>query len=173
MTDGRLFVSRLAFKLGVIMRDASRRETRSKTIERSLQVTVLDFGRVAVETPYYWAVYYHDGRGPIRARPGHKLVYFRNIDQDPRVPNRRYPVRATDIRRLTKSQFYQMLNDPGSGMIVRTSVGPAPGDPFFERAGRIFPARASAVAQREFSAHVRALLGDEILNARVRVQVDL
>lgn len=166
-TSSRLFVSRLAFRLAVRFRDLAKQEVRSQTVERSLQTRLLDFGRVAVETPFYWAVYYHDGRGPVRARPGHKLVYFRSPDLDPRIPNRRYPVRASEIRRLSKSQFYKLLRNPGSGMIVRDRVGPAPGDPFFTRAGRRFRTDARRVAGRAFQDHVRENLG-ELLNAKVK-----
>lgn len=170
--SGRLFVSRLAFRLGVVMRDRSRKESRSEAISRTLQVENLDFGKVAVETPYYWAVYYHDGRRGIRARPGHKLVYFRNIDQDPRVRGRNYPRRYSEVRRLTKDEFYRMRRDPSSGMIVRDSVGPAPGDPFFKRAGRGMPRKASEIAQREFSGLVRSTLGD-LLKASASLTVNL
>lgn len=170
--SGRLFISRLALRLATSFRDLAREESRSKAISRTLQATVLDFGRVAVETPYYWAVYYHDGRGPIRARPGHKLVYFRNPDDDPRIPNRRYPVRAADIRRLSKTQFYRFLNDPSKGMIVRDSVGPAPGDPFFKRAGRRFKRAGAFLAQRDFSEFVRQTMGD-LLNTQVTARVTI
>lgn len=161
----RLFRARLALRLANQFKDLAAKESRSRSISRTLQTVTLDFGKVAVESPYYWAVYYHDGRGAIRARPGHKLVYFKNPDLDPRIPNRRYPVRATDVRRLTKSQFYRFLRDPSSGMIVRDHVGPAAGDPFFTRAGRKFRRQARDVVGEPFSGYVRECLGDLLRSA--------
>jgi len=166
----RLFRSRLALRLANQFKDLASRESRSDSVARSLVTLQLDFGKVAVESPYYWAVYYHDGRGAIRARPGHKLVYFRSPDLDPRIPNRRYPVRATDIRRLTKQQFYRFLRNPASGMIVRDSVGPAEGDPFFTRAGRKFRRVAARTGSEQFSAYVRECMGD-LMDAQVTVRV--
>lgn len=161
------FVERLSYKLGTLARDAARNAARSDTIGESLFVNRLSVGEVAVESPYYWARWYHDGRGAIRARPGHKLVYFRTIEQDPRIRGRRYPKRPEDVVRLTRAQFYSMLRDPGSGMIVRDSVGPAAGDPFFDRIGRVFPVRAARESQAAFSSFVKDFLGPEILDAKV------
>ncbi len=57
---------------------------------------------------HYWALYVHDGRagfGPLRAQV---LVWFRNPRDDPRHKGTTdYPVRAADIRRLTREEFYE------------------------------------------------------------------
>jgi hypothetical protein len=170
--SSRIFTSRLAFSLATEFRKFAARAAKSETISRTLQLVVLDFGAVAVESPFYWAVYLHDGRRGFRARPGHKLVYFKNIDDDPRVRGRNYPVRATDIRRLSKSEFYRLLRDPSSGMIVRDAVGPAKGDPFFRRAGRLFRRRAGAIASPAFSRYVRECMG-EFLNFQLTRKVTI
>ena len=138
----------------------SRRECKSRSVSASLQLVELQDGSWAVESPFYWAVYYHDGRGPIRAKPGHVLVYFRDIDQDPRVQGRNYPVRASDIKRLTKAQFYAYLKDPSRGMIVRDSVGPAEGDPFFLRAQEALSRQVGPLIEDNLHQAMRDELGE-------------
>lgn len=173
MAEGpRQFTSRLRFQLASAARDSAAKAAKSKTIANSLEVVKLPSGEFVVESPFYWAVYYHDGRGAIRARPGHKLVYFRNPDDDPRIGGaaRNYPKKRSDIRRLTKAQFYRFLRDPNSGMIVRDSVGPSKGDPFFTRGLRNFPARAGRAVVVEVSKFITETLGDEILKAHVKVR---
>ena len=167
------FSARLRQQLALAARDAARKAAKSKTIANSLEVVRLPSGEFVVESPFYWAVYYHDGRGPIHARPGHKLVYFRNPDDDPRIggASRNYPKKRSDIKRLTKAQFYRFLRDPNSGMVVRDSVGPSKGDPFFTRGLRTFPARAGRRIAVEVSTFVRQNLGDEILRAQVKVRL--
>lgn len=155
MTTARIAVGRIAFALGVQFRDIARRESRSKAISKSLEVKNLDFGRVSVSTPFFWANIYHDGRGPVRARRGHKIVYFKNPAQDPRLNGGNYPVRASQVRRLTKSQFYRLLRDKSSGMIVADSAGPWRGDPFFKRAALRMLRVKHPTAKRHFSDHVK------------------
>lgn len=169
MTDGRLFISRLAFSLGEVMRRVAQREVDSEAIGRSLETINLDFGRVAVQTPFYWAPFYHDGRGPVRARPGHKIVFFRKPEDDPRIGfgAKRYPVRAADVRRLTKAEFYRYLRDPAKRMIVADSVGPAAGDPFFDRAAKVLVHRARVLGRQRFGAYVTSELAD-LLKLRER-----
>lgn len=119
-----------------------------------MKITVLDFGLVTVEVPFYWAVYYHDGRGPVRARPGHKIVYFKDPNDDPRINGaaRNYPVRAAQIRRLSKKQFYRFLK---SGKLVAVDkVGSAEAHPFFTEGLRNFKNRISGRPGGHFSSHV-------------------
>lgn len=106
-----------------------------------------------VETPFYWAVYYHDGRGPIRAKPGKFLVFFVDPDDDPRHDGsaRNYPVRFAGRKRLTRQQFYQFLSQ---GKIIAVKrVGPARSHPFFERISgeQIGTRAATPVALRELT----------------------
>lgn len=166
MAEASVFLTQLARRLGVQFRTIARKEVRSEAIERSLQVLDVGIGSVAVETPFYWARYYHDGRGAIQARPGHKLVYFLDPDKDPRILGRKYPVRESDIQPLRKKQFYRFLRDPSRGMVVTDSVGPAPGDPFFVRAERQFKRVAGRTAGVAISAQVREEL-KSLLDLRV------
>jgi hypothetical protein len=160
--SARLFISRLAFKLATAARKQARARVRSQRIAESMELRVLDFGKVAVHVPYYWAVYYHDGRGPIRAKKGHKLVFFKNPDDDPRIngPARNYPKRAADIRRLSARQFYRFLRE---GKIYAVdSVKRARGDPFFTRGLKSFPNKARRIGRRDFSTWMKASLGKDL-----------
>lgn len=168
----RLFISRLAFSLATGFEKFASRAAKSKTISNTLELHVLNFDRVAVESPFYWAQYYHDGRSAFRARKGHKIVYFKDLDKDPRIRGRNYPKRAADIVKLTKKQFYRYLRDPGSGMVVADSVGKTKGDPFFKKAGRLYKKRATDTAGPKFSEFVRACMGD-LMDAKLTRKVIL
>jgi hypothetical protein len=150
----------------------AKKECGSKTVSASLHLIPLSDGSFAVETPYFWAVFYHDGRGPVRAKPGKVLVYFRNPDDDPRIPGRKYPVRASDIKRLTAADFYRFLRDPSRGMIVRKSVGPAKGDPFFVRAQAALTREVGNLVRKELSAIMREEMG-ELMNYVGSVEIPL
>lgn len=113
--------------------------------------------------PYYWARYYHDGRGPIFAKPGRKLVYFRDPKNDPRIATG-YPKTRADIKPLTRQQFYdgvrmnkqmEKLNPDGGPqqyMLIRDDVGPAMGEPFFKLGFAGF----ESIIKREIQAEMKA-----------------
>lgn len=93
----------------------------SRTLRQALKVERTPTGFTLV-VPHYWAQFFHDGRGPVNARPGHKLVFYKNPADDPRISGG-YPVRLSDVRRLTKAEFYR---DWRAGkLIVADRVGPA------------------------------------------------
>lgn len=123
---------------------------------------------VKLTIPHYWAVYYHDGRGPITARRGKFLVYFQSIEDDPRVQGgRSYPERASQIRRLNLSRDeFTRLRKQGK-LVVRRSVGPQRGRPFFAKLEG-FQGRAAPIVRRRFSGHVKAQLAD-VLKATASV----
>jgi hypothetical protein len=97
-------------------------------------------GVASIFIPHYWAVYYHDGRAGFSAAGGRVLVFFADPDDDPRLEGG-YPERATEIRRLTRDEFYDGLAEnerrkadgEGPFMFVVPSVGPAPAHPFFDQ----------------------------------------
>ena len=62
-------------------------------------------GRLRV--PHYWAQWVHDGRGPAPSSlsTGKILVWFRDPKNDPRYPGGLYPVKRSQVRKLTKAQF--------------------------------------------------------------------
>jgi hypothetical protein len=113
-------------------------------------------GRITV--PQYWAVYYHEGRGPVHARAGGLLCFFPDRKDDPRLQGLTGLSRARP-RRLTKTEFYGFLAendflraaDLPPVMIVTESVGPAKGVPFFTQGLRTLPVVASLAMPIGFS----------------------
>lgn len=57
-----------------------------------------------VNVPHFWAIYYHEGR-KIITKDGGYLVWFRNINDDPRLNNGQAPVYRSDVRKLTEGQW--------------------------------------------------------------------
>ncbi len=120
----------------------------SGTLRRALNCRVDALGRdveAILSVPHYWAIYYHDGRGEIRAKEGKVLVWFASIEDDPRVNTTGHPVRITDRQklRLSKAQF-KRLRKAGK-LIVAKRSGPARGKPFYEVL-RGFGGRVSDIA---------------------------
>lgn len=133
----------------------------------------------AIVIPHYWAVYYHDGRGGFAAPEGRFLVYFADADDDPRLDGG-YPVRAQDIVRLTRAQFYDGLArnreraEAGEGpfMFVVRSVGPAGAHPFFDRLAEGAALRMDLFAEFAIDSFVQENLdeeGPQRATARVRL----
>jgi len=145
-----VFKQRLLEQIGRIAVRIARSQIQSETLKDSLFIELRpSTDQVVVGVPHYWAVYYHDGRGPIRAKPGKWLVYFKDPSEDPRI-QRGYPERAADIVRLTREQFYEALNR--DQLIVTKSVGPAEGHPFFTRgmsslSGEVGPVAANMLGE--------------------------
>ncbi len=126
--------------------DLARAACTSRTLRQALRVLKTEDGFV-LNVPHYWAQFFHDGRGVVNARPGHKLVYYKNPAEDPRIAGG-YPVRLSDVRKLTRTEFYRDLR--AGKLIVAERVGPAGpnefmGDALTARAGQIV-AQASAGA---------------------------
>lgn len=160
------------------LRDLSTDPRQALSIRRSLTIQEEPpnaGGAVArVVTPYYWATYYHDGRGPIRAKPGKFLVYFKDPDRDPRhsFSARRYPERVSDIRRLTKAQFYEALAK--GELIVVKRVGPAPAHPFFDVGARgLQTDLAAAAAELLERFTVECLEAEGLLDFELDVTLEL
>lgn len=91
----------------------------SKTLQRAMSVEMgkdvpdLLPSQAALVIPHYWAVYLHDGRGPVWPDRARYIVFFRRIEDDPRVDGgKNYPVRASDIRKLSSSEYnYGLLRN--------------------------------------------------------------
>ena len=79
----------------------------SEQLQAALYSQELSDSRGLIRVPHYWARFIHDGRGPSpgASGTGKILVWFRNPKDDPRLPGGKYPVRRSDIRRLTRGQF--------------------------------------------------------------------
>ena len=159
----RITTARIAFSIAVLAKDIARVATDSQRIKEAMVVKALGFSIAAVEVPFYWAVYYHDGRGSIRARPGHKIVYFKDPDDDPRINGaaRNYPKRAAEIKKLSKRQFYKFL---GEGKLVAVDkVGPAGPHPFFTQGLKgLKTVTDKSGAPGIFSQHIIAEMGDRL-----------
>ena len=111
-----LFSDQLARSLAEDARLRVQKFIRSRTLRQALVVVEDTDGTFRLHVPHYWAIYYHDGRGPVVAAKGHWLVYFKQPSQDPRIAGGR-PERTNQIRRLTKAQFLSALK---AGQIVVT-----------------------------------------------------
>lgn len=163
---------RLIERMLVVMAEHVRRQARlnlltmssdsrqAKALRDDLKISVVadeHEGLGEVFTEYYWALYYHDGRGSIRARPGKFLVFFRDPDDDPRISGtaRDYPRRAAENRRLrlSKAEFRSLLKS--KRLIATKRVGPASAHPFFER--------GYARLQSKFGPTLVRLLSEEFL----------
>jgi len=112
----------------------------SKTLRDALELLVdAQAGEARLFIPHYWAEFYHDGRGSVSPVDARWIVFFTNPADDPRLAGG-YPVRTTDIVRLTKAQWDEGLainaERRATGgppyMIVVPRVGPAGAHPFFE-----------------------------------------
>lgn len=175
--DPLTFKLDLARQMAEQIRERVRRTIESATLQRSLdsRVVVNPDGTIGAEiyVPQYWAVYYHDGRGPVRPVNGKFIVYFQDIEDDPRVSGgRNYPVRAAQIRRLRLDpKEFRRLVEEGK-LVVRSSVGPAKPHPFFEKlAGRAVK-MVQATVNREFRRHAKAALQD-VLRLRGTIRLRL
>lgn len=136
-------------------------------------------GLATIFIPHYWAEFYHDGRSAFEAPGGRFLVYFSDPDDDPRIDGG-YPVRASDVRRLSREDFYNGLainteraeagQDPF--MFVVRSVGPAEGHPFFDALAVGAADRMDQFAEFAIDAFIQENLdeeGPQKSTARVRI----
>ena len=79
----------------------------SEQLQAGLYTQELTDSRGLIRVPHYWARFIHDGRGPSpgASGTGKILVWFRDPKDDPRYPGGIYPVRRSDVKRLTRGQF--------------------------------------------------------------------
>jgi hypothetical protein len=151
---------------------AALRRSLTSRIEETLE------GMLAVlSIPHYWAIYLHDGRGPIEKGPTDGfLVFFKNPEEDPRIAGG-YPVRASDIRRLTKAQWQEglrrnrdHLRNGGDifdvPMIVVKRVGPAQGAFWFTQGMAGFDIEAGAIISARFDAYIQDIIAEPGMTER-------
>lgn len=137
----------------------------SKTLANNIEVVRYNRGH-KLSIPYYWAIYVHDGRGPVTMPPGKFMVYFRNIEDDPRIRGGYAKTRA-DRQHLSPGEFqyFMEINRQARAlgqppvMIVKRTVGRVSPNRFFTKglAGVAVPS-ISQVAQDEFSRYVTSTL---------------
>ncbi len=148
----------------------------SRTLKRALDSRIVTNGTTYVGAevfiPHYWAVYYHDGRGPVRPVNGKFLVYFARIEDDPRVAGGRdYPQRASQIRRLRldPAEFRRLVKE--GKLIVKRSVGPVQGKRFFERIGGRTMKSVGSRALREFRRYAKQDALVDVLRLRRTIRI--
>jgi hypothetical protein len=165
-----LFKLQLARQMAELVAARVRTLIESQTLRDALAVRSTKFG-AEIFIPHYWAVYYHDGRGPVRPVNGKFLVYFANIEDDPRVRGGKdYPVRVSQIRRLRldPDEFRRLVEE--GKLIVKKSVGPTRPNRFFDKMAGRAAKIVAATAKREFRAHLKLVLKDVLrLKGTIRV----
>lgn len=169
MASAQELLQRLALVIASEARNILRGRIKSKTLARAMEVAtqnVPGLGIGLVTFPHYWARYYHDGRGPVTARPGHYLVFFKNPDDDPRIAGG-YPVKLTDVRRLTKAEFQRFLKE--DRIIVTKEVGPMRGQKFL-RGLKALAGRVHKIVARRLTEHVEQELKD-LFNIRGTIRL--
>ena len=122
----------ITLRLGEEALVRARRACRSKTLQESMVVIRYSDESVAVFVPHYWAIYYHEGSGPIS---GKRMAFFIDKADDPRTAGARsYPVRVSDIKKLTDVWTKEQIKAARKSgkLIFTTHVGPRGGNPFFE-----------------------------------------
>ena len=145
----------------------------SKSIRLSMTLEQDAPLRGRLNVPFYWATWYHNGRGGIEKGPNDGfLVYYKDPKQDPRIKSG-YPVRRSDVKRLSPYRFKQ---DRRAGkLIVRKSVGPTNRNfPFFSDTGGMigFDSKLDELAKKETDSYVaRKLQAAGLLNKKVSVKI--
>lgn len=67
--------------------------------------------RIRVFSPFFWSEFVERGRRPQARRDGRYYAWFRNpLRDDPRL-RQGYPVRRSDVRKLTKREFERGLEN--------------------------------------------------------------
>lgn len=147
--------------------EAAKLKCESRTLRAAMELSIED-NEIILSVPHYWAQWFEGGRGAVFARPGHKLVFYKNPAEDPRLSGG-HPVRASDIRRLTKAEFYRDLR--AGKLVVVDSVGPAAGHPFFDASLRFKALQLLREAVQDLLAQqVRDVLGD-LLDIRITTKL--
>lgn len=165
-------------RVALLVLQRARAASKSNTLRAALRVRQSSDPTSAsafVGVPHYWAVYYHDGRGTVRARSRY-LVWFRDKASDPRLAGG-YPVTRSQIRHLTPDQFQEGLQKNREAkaagepavMIYVPSVGPADGHPFLRDGLVGVTDDAHRIARTAFSEYVLKIIPKEKATATIRL----
>ena len=142
---------------------------RSRTLQRAIRYYRTTFRSGRLFIPHFWAIYQHDGRGPVKVKNARSLVFFVNPADDPRLAGG-YPIKLSQIKKLTKEQFRAGMQEnarlyadnPSGGrmqhMVYVESVkktGPGKSYKFFEDGMRDFVGRVHPLARRHMQDLVR------------------
>lgn len=112
----------------------------SQTLSEAMTLQVdPDRDEMALFVPQYWAVPYHEGHGPVE---GKKMIFFPDKTKDPRTGGgKNYPVRASDIRPLTKEEFKELR---GEYVVIRKRKRVEKGSQFYVRGARALVSEGDA-----------------------------
>lgn len=162
------FVAGLLLKLGDRFAAIAGRLSESSAIRDGLLVYIdpIKTDTVWVEAPQYWALYLHDGRGPVVPHPGITfLIWYKDPAEDPRNPSG--VVRAFEVRRLTPEEF---VRDRDAGKLVITRrAGPFEGRPFFDMAEKEFESIVDEMVAADFERYMLDGLRSYTSTARIRL----
>ena len=159
MIDSKRVIRRILQDLGERELRVVRKAIGSRTLRAAIRLIVNESEeRADLFIPHYWAIYYHDGRGSVSPVSARKLVFFDNKNDDPRLRGGKYPVRESQVKRLTKRQYEDGLRENQNRarlglrpfMYVVDSVGPSSPRPFFTQLERGAADRADPVVRRVF-----------------------
>ncbi len=152
----------------------------SKTLREAMTVEFVSDDGITTEgrlhIPHYWAVYLHDGRGPVTQVNSSVLIWFENPKDDPRIKGgKKYPVAREDIQSMTSFRvaYEKGLRENNRRreqglppfMIVVKRAGPAKGDPFFAEGMKGFASEITPLVHREFDSWLRQFVPSESLPA--------
>jgi hypothetical protein len=126
------FVEELKAKIVLILKQVIPSRTLRQAVTASYRKTPHGH-QMSVNIPHYWAIYYHDGSGPITMPKGKYMVWYRDPKDDPRYRGG-YPVTRSQVRPLTlsKKNFNKLVRE--GKLVVRKSVGRRRAHPFAKAA---------------------------------------
>ena len=160
------FLFKIGMGIAVRGRTRARGVIESRVLSQSLRIIPparTRFGvRAGLLVPHYWAVYYHDGRGPVRPTQKQFVVYFKRgrKELDPRVRvGAWYPRRIEQVKRLNRAQFYAARKR--GDLVITKKSGPADGKHFFTIGMRGFRLVAGAYAQIETRLWLTSILREQ------------
>lgn len=160
--DPTIFKADLAEQIAQKVRTYVKRFIPSKTLKNSIEIRMRFEGSAIgadLVWPHYWAVYYHDGRKALRPKNGKFLVWFVDPQEDPRNAGG-YPVRGSQVRKLSLSpdEFKSLLRS--GKMIVTDFAGPTRGKRFLDKLAGKADTLVGGLALREFRSHLKGNLRD-------------
>lgn len=142
----------------------------SFTLQKAVNLWVVNEHLAQIQVPHYWALYIHDGRQPFNKARG-VMCWFVVPLQDPRLRGGVTPVRASQLRRLTKQEFFFWVQKNREAIargeqppmiITRRITKATTAKRFFENDGGMagFSRQAAEVVKTDFSEYVRSQLSD-------------
>lgn len=161
----------------------SRTLRKALTIQLGTRETDLLDNEGALYIPHYWAVYLHDGRGPVQPREAKFIVFYHRPQDDPRLVDG-YPERVSDIRKLSKGEFqaglqrnrvHAQLGLPPFMYVLKDdqgrprSAGPADGTRWFERNEGVAD-KATPKIESILDKYVQSIVVSESLTAKTKLR---